>query len=72
MKKSYKLEGHICANCAAKIEDKINKMDGVNNAKVNVMTLKFTLDADDAKFDNILADSIDTFKKIEPTCTVLA
>ena len=53
MKKHYKFEID-CANCAAKVEDAIKKIDGVNNATVSFMTQKLTLDADDARFDEIL------------------
>ena len=48
MKKHYKFEID-CANCAAKVEDAIKKIDGVNNATVSFMTQKLTLDADDAR-----------------------
>ena len=72
MKKTYKLDGEICANCAAKIQDQISRLNGVNDAKVNFMLLKFTLDADDDRFDDLLADSIRIFDKIEPDCEVLA
>ena len=34
MRKSYALEDLDCANCAAKVEDAIKKIDGVNNATV--------------------------------------
>ena len=65
MKKHYKFEID-CANCAAKVEDAIKKIDGVNAASVNFMTQKLTLDADDARFDEILQEIIATAKKIEP------
>ena len=71
MKKSYKLNGEICGNCAAKIQDKISKLDGVNSAKVNFMLLKFTLDADDERFDDLVAESVRIFDAIEPDCKVL-
>lgn len=72
MRKVFKLEGDICANCAAKIQDAIAKLDGVNSASVNFMMLKFTLDADDERFDSLLAESKRIFEKIEPSCTVRA
>ncbi len=50
MKKRYKFEID-CANCAAKVEEAIKKIDGVNGATVSFMTQKLTLDADDARFD---------------------
>jgi copper chaperone CopZ len=72
MKKVFEMEDLDCANCAAKIQDQILKLDGVNDAKVNFMLLKFTLDADDDKFDDALAESIRIFDKVEPDCEVLA
>lgn len=71
MKKTYKLDGEICGNCAAKIQDQVLKLDGVNDAKVNFMLLKFTLDADDEQFDGLLDESLRIFDKIEPDCKVL-
>ncbi len=65
MKKKFKCEID-CANCAAKVEDAVKKIDGVNDAKVNFMTQKFTLDAEDDRFDAILQEAIRTGKKIEP------
>ena len=44
MKKKFAIEGIDCANCAAKMEDAIKKIDGVNNATVSFMTQKLTLD----------------------------
>ena len=51
MKKSYKLQDLDCANCAAKMETAINKIDGVNKATVSFMTQKLTIDAADERFD---------------------
>ena len=67
MKKHYKFEID-CANCAAKVEDAIKKIDGVNNATVSFMTQKLTLDADDARFDEIPQKVVAAAKKIEPDC----
>ena len=68
MKKKFKLVDLDCANCAAKMEGAIKKIDGVNNATVSFMTQKLTLDADDARFDEILQKVVATAKKIEPDC----
>lgn len=72
MRKVYKIEDLCCANCAAKIEDGINKLDGVNRASVNFLTQKFTLDADDERFDEIFDASRKIFRKIEPDATIIA
>ena len=71
MKKRFKLVNLDCANCAAKMEDAIKKLDGVNDASVSFMTQKLTLDADDARFDVILEQAVKVCKKVEPDCTVV-
>ena len=71
MRKVYKLDGEICANCAGKIQTAIEKFPGVNKVSVNAMTLKFTLDAEDGAFDDTLAKSLKVFADIEPDCEVL-
>jgi len=71
MRKTYRLDGEICANCASKIQTKISRLPGVNTAFVNAMTYKFTLDADDASFDEALGRSIKIFSDIEPDAEVL-
>ena len=67
MKKHYKFEID-CANCAAKVEDAIKKIDGVNNATVSFMTQKLTIEADESRFDEILQKVVAAAKKIEPDC----
>lgn len=71
MKKHFKLRDLDCANCAAKMEDAIRKLPGVNSATVSFMTQKLTLDADDARFDEILQEAVKICKKVEPDCTIL-
>ena len=71
MKKKFSCEID-CANCAAKVEEAIKKLDGVHDARVNFMTQKFTLDAEDDRFDEILKEAVATGKKIEPDFCVSA
>ena len=67
MKKRYKFEVD-CANCAAKVEEAVKKIDGVNDASVNFMAQKMTIDADDARCDEILKEVVAVAKKVEPDC----
>ncbi len=67
MKKRYKFVVD-CANCAAKVEAAVKKIDGVNDAAVNFMAQKLVLDADDARFDEILKEVEAAAKKVEPDC----
>ena len=67
MKKRYKFVVD-CANCAAKVEAAVKKIDGVNDATVNFMAQKLVLDADDARFDEILKEVEAVAKKVAPDC----
>lgn len=71
MKKTFKLIDLDCANCAAKMENAIRKIDGVTNATVSFMTQKMTIEADDEQFDEIVKKAVDCIKKVEPDCTVV-
>ena len=71
MKKKFKLQDLDCANCAAKMEDLIKKIDGVNDASVSFMTQKMTVDADDARFDEIMDEVVRVCAKVEPDCQIL-
>lgn len=71
MKKVFALNDLDCANCAAKMEEAINKIDGVNAATVSFISQKFTLDANDDKFDEILKKAVKVCRKIEPDCEIV-
>ena len=71
MKKKFKLQDLDCANCAAKMEESIKKIDGVNDAVVSFMTQKMTVDADDERFDEIMDDVVRVCAKVEPDCQIL-
>ena len=71
MKKSYRLEDLDCANCAAKMEDAIRKIEGVNAVSVNFLTQRMTLEAEDGVFDAALQKAVKAAKRIEPDCRIL-
>lgn len=71
MKKKFKLQDLDCANCAAKMEDAINKIDGVNEASVSFLTEKLILDAEDDKFDAILAEAEKIISKVHSSTKVI-
>ena len=71
MKKKFKLQDLDCANCAAKMEESIKKIDGVNDAVVSFMTQKMTVDADDARFDEIMDEVVRVCAKVKPDCQIL-
>lgn len=69
MKKTYKLEQLGCANCAQKMQDEIEKIDGVQSAKVNFMLRKLTVVADTQPSKDLLQNIITT---IEPDCRIVS
>ena len=71
MKKTFKLEDLDCANCAAKMEAAINKLDGVQKATVSFMTQKLTLEAEEERFDEVLKEAVKCVAKVEPDCRVI-
>ena len=71
MKKKFKLVDLDCANCAAKMEEAIKNIDGVNDASVSFMTQKMMIDADDARFDEIVQEAVQCIAKVEPDCRVM-
>lgn len=70
MKKVFELEDLDCANCAAKMEKDIERIDGVKSVSVNFMRQKLTLEADDDVFDEVLKMALKSIKRIEPDCHV--
>ena len=71
MKKAFKLEDLDCANCAAKMERAITKIDGVQSVNVSFIAQKMTIEADDEKFDGIMEQVIKTCRKVEPDCKII-
>lgn len=71
MKKTFKLENLDCANCAAKMEDKIKGIDGVISASVSFMAASLTLEADEKNFDSVVKKAKRVIKKTEPDCELI-
>ena len=70
MKKTFNLQDLDCANCAAKMETEINKLDGVE-ATVSFMTQKLTVSAPDEDFDKTMKKIVKLCKKVEPDCEII-
>ena len=70
MKKKFKLTDLDCANCAAKMEEAIKKIEGVKYANVSFMMQKMTIEADDDRFDQIMEQVVEVCRKVEPDCVI--
>lgn len=71
MKKKFKLQDLDCANCAARMEEAIKKIDGVNDVSVSFMTQKLMIDAEDSVFEKVLEEAKECISKVEPDCKIL-
>ena len=65
MKKTFKMENLDCANCAAKMETAIKKIDGVNDCSISFMTQKISIDAEVDKFDEVLTAAQKAVTKVD-------
>ena len=70
MKKKFKLTDLDCANCAAKMEDAIKKIKGVEDASVSFMTQKMTIEAAEEEFDRIMQEVVAVCRRVEPDCVI--
>ena len=60
-----------CAVCAAKMQQAIAKIEGVNGVEVSFITQKLTIDYDQTREAEILKKVIKACKKVEPDCRIL-
>ena len=70
MKKKFKVQDLDCANCAAKMEEAIKRIEGVADANVSFMTQKMTIEAEESRFDEIMKEVVAVCRKVEPDCII--
>ena len=66
MKKIIKLEGLCCANCAAKIEESVKKLDGVKEASLSFMPQRLIMEVEDGREAELVEAARVIADKIEP------
>lgn len=71
MKKTFAMENLDCANCAAKMEKAILKIDGVTSATVSFFAQKLVLEGDDAKWESIVKAAQAAVSRVDADCKVL-
>ncbi len=70
--KNYKcyLKGLDCANCAAQLENAIQKIDGIENASVSFMTGKLVFDCNEEQEKDLIKKVKKAIRKEEPDVEV--
>ena len=71
MKKILKMQDLDCANCAAKMEDAVRKIPGVQSVSISFMTQKMIIELDENESEKILKEVVRVCKKVEPDCEIL-
>lgn len=71
MKKVYRLKDLDCANCAAKMERAIQKLDGVQEASVSFMAQKLTIEAEESRMAEVMERVKACVAKVEPDCQII-
>ena len=66
----FNLKGLDCANCAAELERKVQKIEGVNNATVSFMTEKMTVELPEDREEELTQKIKKVVKKEEPDVTI--
>ncbi len=70
MKKNYILEDLDCANCAAKIEESVKRIEGITECSVSFVTEKMIVEIEDEKEKEVEKEIKKVVKKIEPDVTL--
>lgn len=70
MKRIIRLSDLDCANCAAKMENCVRKIDGVDSVTVSFMNQKMTVEYAESEEPRILEEVKKVCSKIEPDCVL--
>lgn len=71
MKKVYKITDIDCANCAAKLERALAKVEGVQNVSISFLSQRLALEAEDGRFDEVFDNVVKVCRRVEPDCKIV-
>lgn len=66
MKVKFKIKGLDCANCAAELERRIQKIEGIDNASISFMMERLEIEFDESQKEEVVKKLVKTIKKEEP------
>ena len=71
MKKTFEIKNLDCAVCAGKVADAINKLPEIDNAQIDFLTKKLSLESTTENWEKLMHKVIKTCHKIEPDCEIV-
>ncbi len=71
MRKIFEMQDLDCANCAAKMEEAIRKLEGVTYVSISFMAQRMTLEAEDAVFDEVVKKAAKAVKRVDGDCRLV-
>ena len=71
MKKTYEIKNLDCAVCAGKVAAAINKLPEVDNAQIDFLTKKLSVEAMTEDWEKLMHKVVETCHKIEPDCEIV-
>lgn len=70
MKYKFKIKGLDCANCAAELERKIKKIDGIEDASISFMLERLVIQCEESIKSDVIENLKKVAKKEEPDVTI--
>lgn len=70
MKNKFKVKGIDCADCALKLEEKIQKIENVTNATLSFFTEKLVIECDEENREEVIEKIKKIIKKEEPDAKI--
>ena len=70
MKKIVKMENLECAHCAAKMEEAVRGIDGVEYVSISFMAQRMTIEAEESELDKIMKKAQKLCRKVDPDCSI--
>lgn len=66
MKNTFKIDGLDCANCAAQLENALQKIDGMESVSINFMAKKMVMKYNEKNKEEIMKKVLKTIQREEP------
>ena len=71
MKKTFAMDNLDCANCAAKMEREIARIEGVSAVTVSFFAQKLVLEGDDDRWDAIVKEACKAVRRVDADCSII-